>query len=88
MVINNMSKLEENQQKIYELEQVILQLDNETAEFKAKTKELLKLKEETYSNLTPWDRVLIARGQSRFSKYPSQIRATSRPLMFLRGARQ
>ena len=65
MVINNMSKLEENQQKIYELEQVILQLDNETAEFKAKTKELLKLKEETYSNLTPWDRVLIARGQSR-----------------------
>ena len=65
MGINNMSKLEENQLKISELEQVILSLDPESSEFKLKTKELNKLKKETYNNLSHWDRVLIARGQNR-----------------------
>ena len=65
MGIDNMSKLEENQLKISELEQVILSLDPESSEFKAKTKELNELKKETYSNLSHWDRVLIARGQNR-----------------------
>ena len=65
MGINNMSKLEENQLKISELEQVILSLDPESSEFKLKTKELNELKKETYNNLSHWDRVLIARGQNR-----------------------
>ena len=65
MGIDNMSKLEENQLKISELEQVILSLDPESSEFKTKTKELNELKKETYSNLSHWDRVLIARGQNR-----------------------
>ena len=65
MGINNMSNLEENQFKIAELEQTILSLDPESKEFKDKTKELNKLKKETYSNLSHWDRVLIARGQNR-----------------------
>ena len=60
-----MSKLEENQTKISELEQAILSLDPESKEFKAKTKELNNLKKETYSNLSHWDRVLIARDQNR-----------------------
>jgi len=65
MGINNMSNLEENQFKISELEQAILSLDPESKEFRDKTKELNKLKKETYSNLSHWDRVLIARGQNR-----------------------
>ncbi len=60
-----MSNLEENQLKIAELEQLILSLEPESQEFKAKTKELNKLKKETYSNLSHWDRVIIARGQNR-----------------------
>ena len=60
-----MSNLEENQLKIAELEQLILSLEPESQEFKAKTKELNKLKKETYSDLSHWDRVLIARGQNR-----------------------
>ncbi|MBR6071485.1 MAG: acetyl-CoA carboxylase carboxyltransferase subunit alpha [Acholeplasmatales bacterium] len=65
-----MSKLEENQLKISELEQVILSLDPESKEFKEKSKELNKLKKDTYSNLTHWDRVLIARGQNRLKAVP------------------
>ncbi len=65
MGIINMSNLEENQLKISELEGAILSLDPESKEFKAKTKELNELKKETYSNLSHWDRVLIARGQNR-----------------------
>ena len=60
-----MSKLEENQLKINELEQEILSLDSQDPEFKIKTKELNKLKKETFSNLSHWDRVLIARSESR-----------------------
>ena len=60
-----MSKLEENQLKISALEQEILELDPSSQEFKSKTKELNKIKKETFSNLSHWDRVLIARSESR-----------------------
>jgi len=60
-----MSNLEENQLKIAEMEQAILALEPESAEFKKINKELNDLKKETYSNLSHWDRVLIARGQNR-----------------------
>lgn len=65
-----MSKLEENQLKISELEQEILSLDPESKEFKEKSKELNNLKKDTFSNLTHWDRVLIARGQNRLKAVP------------------
>ena len=64
-----MSKLEENELKISELEQLILSLDPESKEFKNKTKELNKMKKETYANLSHWDRVLIARSQTRLKAY-------------------
>lgn len=64
-----MSKLEENELKISELEQIILSLDPESKEFKNKTKELNKMKKETYANLSHWDRVLIARSQTRLKAY-------------------
>ena len=60
-----MSKLEENQIKIQDLEQEILSLDPSSPEFKTKTKELNKLKKDTFTNLSHWDRVLIARSESR-----------------------
>ncbi len=64
-----MSNLEENELKISELEQLILSLDPESKEFKLKTKELNKMKKETYGNLSHWDRVLIARSQTRLKAY-------------------
>ena len=67
-----MSKLEENQLKINELEQEILSLDPQSQEFKSKTKELNKLKKETFNNLSHWDRVLIARSESRL-KAPALV---------------
>ena len=67
-----MSKLEENQLKINELEQEILSLDSQSQEFKSKTKELNKLKKETFNNLSHWDRVLIARSESRL-KAPALV---------------
>lgn len=67
-----MSKLEENQLKINELEQEILSLDPQSAEFKSKSKELNKLKKETFSNLSHWDRVLIARSENRL-KSPALV---------------
>ena len=60
-----MSKLEDNELKIKELETEILSLDMNSDEFKQKTKELQALKEETYKNLSHWDQVLIARGENR-----------------------
>ncbi len=67
-----MSKLEENQLKINELEQEILSLNPQSQEFKSKTKELNKLKKETFNNLSHWDRVLIARSESRL-KAPALV---------------
>ncbi len=68
-----MSKLEENQLKIKELEQEILNLDPQSPEFKSKSKELNKIKKETFSNLSHWDRVLIARSESRL-KAPALVK--------------
>ena len=67
-----MSKLEENQIKIQDLEQEILSLDPSSPEFKTKTKELNKLKKDTFTNLSHWDRVLIARSESRL-KAPALV---------------
>ena len=67
-----MSKLEENQIKIQNLEQEILSLDPASEDFKKKTKELNKLKKETFTNLSHWDRVLIARSESRL-KAPALV---------------
>ena len=67
-----MSKLEENQIKIQDLEQEILSLDPASEDFKKKTKELNKLKKETFTNLSHWDRVLIARSESRL-KAPALV---------------
>ena len=57
--------LEENEKKISLLEQELLSLDQndpKAPELKAKLKQL---KIETYSNLSAWDRVLIARSEKR-----------------------
>ena len=57
--------LEENEKKISLLEQELLSLDQndpKAPELKAKLK---ALKVETYSNLSAWDRVLIARSEKR-----------------------
>ena len=57
--------LEENEKKISLLEQELLSLDQndpKASELKAKLKQL---KIETYSNLSAWDRVLIARSERR-----------------------
>lgn len=67
-----MSMLEKNQLKLHELEQELLNLDSTSDEFKSKSKELNKLKKETYSNLSHWDRVLIARSESRL-KAPALV---------------
>ncbi len=60
-----MSKLEENRLQISLLESEILSLDPKSEEFSIKMDLLNKLKEETYSNLSHWDRVLIARSEDR-----------------------
>ena len=60
-----MSKLEYNKQKLMELNSSILKLDPSSKEFKLKLEEYNKLLKETYSNLSHWDRVLIARSPER-----------------------
>ena len=60
-----MSNFEENRLRIKELENEILSLKPETIEFRLLTKELNELKEKTYSNLSHWDKVLIARSDDR-----------------------
>lgn len=60
-----MSKLEENKQKLIELNSSILKLDPSSKEFKEKLEEYNDLLKETYSNLSHWDRVLIARSPDR-----------------------
>ena len=57
--------LEENERKIEELESKLISLDPTSNEFKDVSLSLHKLKEETYSNLTAWDRVTIARSAKR-----------------------
>ena len=60
-----MSKLEDNKQKLIELNSSILKLDPSSKEFKEKLEEYNELLKETYSNLSHWDRVLIARSPDR-----------------------
>lgn len=57
--------LQENELKISELENALLSSDLTEEEFVEISNELKKLKEETYKNLTAWDRVCIARSPKR-----------------------
>ena len=57
--------LEENEKKISLLEQELLALDSADPKYKDLKKKLDVLKNETYSNLSAWDRVLIARSEKR-----------------------
>lgn len=57
--------LEENEKKISILEEELLSLDPSDERAKELKKELKALKKETYSNLSAWDRVLIARSEKR-----------------------
>lgn len=57
--------LEENEKKISLLEAELVSLDSNDAKAKEIKEELKKLKEETYSNLSAWDRVVIARSDKR-----------------------
>ena len=57
--------LEENEKKIHALEEQLLTLDSESEEFHTVKKELDELKKDTYSNLSAWDRVCIARSDKR-----------------------
>ena len=57
--------LEENEKKISLLEQELLACDSADPKYKELKKELEVLKNETYSNLSAWDRVLIARSEKR-----------------------
>ena len=57
--------LEENEKKISILEEELLSLDPSDERAIELKKELKALKQETYSNLSAWDRVLIARSEKR-----------------------
>ena len=57
--------LEENEKKIRQLEDELLSLDPSDSKCQFLKDELKKLKIETYSNLSAWDRVLIARSEKR-----------------------
>ena len=57
--------LEENEKKISILEEELLSLDPSLERAKELKNELKALKKETYSNLSAWDRVLIARSEKR-----------------------
>lgn len=57
--------LEENEIEIRALEEKLLALDANDEKFASIKQELEKLKEETYTNLTAWDRVSIARSARR-----------------------
>ncbi|MCR5113086.1 MAG: acetyl-CoA carboxylase carboxyltransferase subunit alpha [Acholeplasmatales bacterium] len=57
--------LEENEKKISILEQELLSLDPDDKRAYDLKKKINALKDETYSNLTAWDRVTIARSEKR-----------------------
>lgn len=57
--------LEENELKIFSLEEKLLALNPNSKEFNDLKLELDDLKTKAYSNLTAWDRVCIARGSRR-----------------------
>ncbi len=60
-----MSDFEESRLKIKELEQEILSLDSNSPEYNKLNRELNILKEKTFSNLSHWEKVLIARSEDR-----------------------
>ena len=57
--------LEENEKKIRLLEEELLSLDPHDEKVTILKNQLKELKKETYSNLSAWDRVLIARSEKR-----------------------
>lgn len=57
--------LEENEKKISSLEQELLSLDPDDTRAYDLKKKIRALKDETYSNLSAWDRVTIARSEKR-----------------------
>ena len=57
--------LEENEKKIILLEEELLSLDPHDEKVTILKNQLKELKKETYSNLSAWDRVLIARSEKR-----------------------
>jgi acetyl-CoA carboxylase carboxyl transferase subunit alpha len=57
--------LEENEMKIEAMEEELLSLDPQCEEYQIKKANLKRFKEETFSNLSPWDRVCIARSDKR-----------------------
>ena len=57
--------LKENELKIAQLENELIACDFESEDFKRIQNELKELKIKTYSNLTAWDKVCIARGEKR-----------------------
>ncbi|RIA64952.1 acetyl-CoA carboxylase carboxyl transferase subunit alpha [Anaeroplasma bactoclasticum] len=57
--------LEENEKKISQLEEELLSLDPSDSRASSLKLQLKELKQETYSNLSAWDKVLIARSEKR-----------------------
>lgn len=57
--------LEENELKIASLEEKLLSINPDSKDFINVKTELNQLKQDTYSNLSAWDRVCIARGARR-----------------------
>ncbi len=62
--MSNMT-LEEKQAEINQLEEKLLSLDDNSKEFADIKKKLKALKQKVYANLSPWDKVCIARGARR-----------------------
>ena len=78
--------LEENELMIERLESKLRDLDESSNEYSEIKKELKKLIKETYSNLTAWDRVTIARSEKRI-KAGSLINALIDDFIELHGDR-
>ncbi len=57
--------LEENEMKIEAMEEELLLMDPKSEEYAMKKSQLKKLKEETFSSLSAWDKVCIARSDKR-----------------------
>lgn len=60
-----MGNLTENELKIKEMQQQLSSLNPETEEYKKIANDLYKLKQETYKDLSHWDKVCIARNPER-----------------------
>ena len=60
-----MSNLQENELKIKEMQSTLSSLNPESEEYKNLANKLYKFKQETYKDLSHWDKVCIARSQER-----------------------